>query len=183
MRGLILLANGFEESEVIVTVDILRRAKITIDMVSVTNELQLISTHEVKIIADKRLIDVKATDYDFLIIPGGLKSVLTLLNRSDISEIIVDFNDNNKLIASICAGPSLVSNLGLFSNRKFTCFPGFEKYHKGGTYVPSEDLIIDGNFITARSMANVYSFGLAIVGKILGKEEEQKIRKSIAGKV
>ncbi len=183
MRGLILLANGFEESEVVVTVDILRRAKITIDMVSVTNEVQLVSTHEVKLIADKRLIDVQATDYDFLVIPGGLKSVFTLHNRTDISEIILDFFEKSKLIASICAGPSLVSKLGLFSNHKFTCFPGFEKYHKGGTYLPSDDLVIDGNFITARSMANVYSFALAIIGNILGKEEEQKIRKSIAGKV
>lgn len=182
MRGLIFLANGFEESEVVVTVDILRRAKIIIDMVSITNEIQVLSTHEVKIIADKRLIDIQATDYDFVIIPGGLKSVLTMHNRSDINEIILDFYGKNKLIASICAGPSLVSKLGLFENYKFTCFPGFEKYHQGGTYLPLEDLIIDGNFITARSMANVYSFALAIIGNVLGKEEEQRIRNSIAGK-
>ena len=183
MRGFILLANGFEESEVVVTIDILRRAKIIIDMVSVTNELQLVSTHEVKLIADKRLIDIKPTEYDFLVIPGGLKSVLTLHNRSDISEIILDFFEKNKLIASICAGPSLVSKLGIFKGHKFTCFPGFEKYHEDGIYLPSEDLIVDGNFVTARSMANVYSFALAIVGNILGKEEENKIRKLIAGKV
>lgn len=181
MRGLILLANGFEESEVIVTVDILRRAKITIDMVSVANEVQLISTHDIKIIADRRLIDINASDYDFLVIPGGLKSVITLHNRLDISDIILDYFEKSKLIASICAGPSLVSKLGLFSNHKFTCFPGFEKYHNGGTYLPSEDVIVDGNFITARSMANVISFALAIIQKTLGNEEENKICKSIAG--
>jgi 4-methyl-5(b-hydroxyethyl)-thiazole monophosphate biosynthesis len=101
MKGIILLANHFEDVEALITIDMLRRAKITIDLVSMTSEKLLTTQSNIKLFADYLLEEVNYNDYDFLVIPGG-KAVFETHLKSEITKKIVnDFNDKNKLIYSV----------------------------------------------------------------------------------
>ncbi|HOF42981.1 MAG TPA: DJ-1/PfpI family protein [Bacilli bacterium] len=181
MKGLILLANGFEEAEAIITIDILRRAKLDVTLASVGLDLTVTSSHNIQVLADTRLSDVISEEYGFLIIPGGLKSVLTFHSSSLVSEIVEEFVLNQKIIGAICAGPTVLSRLGLLKGKKFTCFPGLDEYLKSGAYHPEKEVIVANNIITARAMAHTIEFALEIVKKILGKEEAKRIEKAITG--
>ena len=122
MQGLIILVDGFEDCEALVTVDVLRRAKIDIDLV--TLDQKEIKTQSNNIVYVSHLLkDVDLKKYDFLIIPGG-KAVFNILdNDKRVDEVIDYFYSNNKLICAICAAPRLIAKRGYFNNHTYTSFP------------------------------------------------------------
>ena len=124
MKALFIISNGFEDSEALTTLDLLRRAKIDCDLCSIMNNSPVTSSHNLVVIPDSLYKDIKLEDYDFLVLPGGAHVYKNLHNLEEVSNIINYFYNSNKLIASICAAPSLVSKLGLFDGLKYTCFPG-----------------------------------------------------------
>ena len=176
-KGLILLANGFEDTEAITTIDILRRAKLDLDLVSVSDNLEILTQSKMNIKAEKLLKDVVLDQYDFLVIPGG-GAVFNVLSKMEIiNKVITEFNQKKKLIASICAAPSLLGKLGLFEDLKFTCYPSCEEgfsgiYTKCGVEVTK-------NYITAKSMAYTVDFALEIVKYLLGEEIKQSVSDAI----
>lgn len=182
MKGLIILANGFEETEAIATIDILRRANIDLLLTGVTS-LEVMSAHDIKIYADKKLSEVDYESFDFLVIPGG-KAVFDILDKSfEVSELIASFANFGKLIAAICAAPSQIGKLGYLEKREYTCFPGCNNSIIGGKYSPKKEVVIDGNFITAKAMGYTNEFALEIVEYLKGKNERKKIEDSIHGRI
>lgn len=181
MNCLAILVNGFEDSEAITTIDILRRAKIDVCVCTNNPDKMVKSAHGFKVMADALIKDIDYTKFDILLLPGGPAVFKELHQLEIISLIILDFAKNNKVIASICAAPSLVGKLGLFDGKKYTCFPGCDGPITKGTN-NGKEVVVDGNYITARSMYYSADFALAIIEKCLGSSVSKEIKNQIQGK-
>ena len=181
MKGLILLADYFEDTEALTTVDVLIRAKETITKAAVKDTLEVYTQCGHKFICDQLLKDINYQEYDYLIIPGG-KASFTILNKDLLVEQIIDyFVLNNKLVASICAAPHLLGRKGYFANREFTCFPGFEDYCVNGIYRRDLGVVTDDKFVTAKAMYYSIDFALAILSFLYNKKDIESIKLSLMG--
>lgn len=180
MKGLIILADGFEDVEALCTIDILRRSNIVVDTVSLYDK-EVITQSKNKIIVDYLLEEIDETNYDFLIIPGG-KAVFNVLDSNKEVEGLIDrFYVNNKLICAICAAPRLIIKKGYLKNKKFTIFPNCIDDYKGGILL-DQGVVVEDNIITAKAMYYSIDFALAIIEKLQGKKQKEIILKQIQGK-
>lgn len=166
MKGLILFADGFEDSEGITTRDILLRAKIEVVSASITDTLDVVTSHNLKIKTDILLKDAKLEEYEFIILPGGLKGTNNIASSTLAINAIKYFHDHNKDIYAICAAPSILGKLGYLDNKSFTCFKGFEKDIKGN-YTGEPATQVSEHIITGKSMAYSVDFALMIVKKLV----------------
>lgn len=181
MTGLIILGDYFEETEAFATVDVLIRGGEKIVRASVMNSLRVKAKNGFDVSTDISLNDVKVSDYDYLIIPGG-KASFTILNKDvRVEKLIDEFIQANKLVATICAAPHLLGRKGYFKGREFTVHPGFETFFTVGTYRRDLGVVKDDKFITAKSMYYSIEFGLAILSFLYGDEYKEKIRLSCQG--
>ena len=172
------LANGFEESEALSTVDVIRRAKLELKLVSI-NETYVTSSHNVTVKADITIDQISDyEDIDAIILPGGMPGTLNLQNSEKLRDIILYCNENNKLICAICAAPMILGNLGLLKNKDATCFPGFEKELKDAN-VKTDKVVKDGNIITAKGAGVSFLFGYEIVAALLSQEEADDIKSAM----
>lgn len=183
MKGLIILANGFEDTEALATIDVLKRSKLHIDKISLQDTLDIVSQYDLKIKADFFLRDVNPNDYDFLVIPGGRAVSLVLDKSKELEKLISNFVSRKKLIAAICAGPSQVGKLGYYQNEEYTCFPGTENKIIGGKYLANQGVVRSTNFITAKAMAYSIEFGLEIVEHLQGKAQRDVVSHSVYGEL
>ncbi len=174
MKGIILLANNFEDAEAIVTIDLLKRASILVDTVSMYDNLLVKSKYGLNITCDKLFKDVKVSDYDFLIIPGGA-AVMFHLENIDTLSIVKEFEQSNKLIAAICAAPSILGKLGLLDNQEFVCFPSFEDYMPKGIYLENSKAITCKNHITSKAAGTVFNFAYEIIKYLISEEKAKEV--------
>ena len=174
----LFLADGYEEIEALAVVDILRRAEIEIDTVSISEELLTNGSHKIQVMADKLLKDIVFDNYDMLVLPGGLKGMQNL-EACDIPMKQIDaFYKNEKFIAAICASPSIFGRRGILENREATAYPGFEEELKGATVVDS-GAVRSGHVITGCSMGCAIEFALLIVETLLGEDKAREIADQI----
>lgn len=178
MKGMILLANGFEDMEMITTLDLLRRANIEVYTFSVKEDKKVLSQSRVCYESDYLLKDAILLEYDFLVIPGG-KAVFNDLNSEVINNVVLDFVNRDKLIASICAAPTILGKLGLLENKNFTCFPSLENDCLGGIYMKQSKVEVAGKFITSRSAGTAIEFALKIIEELVGIEVANRIQNVI----
>ncbi len=178
MKGIIILADYFEDTEAITTIDIIRRAKIKLDVIGL--EKKIVKTQNgLTIECDNILDNVDYKDYDFLVIPGGKAVFKTLVNEKKIEEIILYFNSKEKLIATICAAPNLVGRLGLFKDLNYTCFPGCAEGVIGNNTNCAVE--VSKHFITGKAMGYTVQFALEIVKYLEGLISSNEVNKSIHG--
>jgi len=170
MNVLILLAEGFEEIEVTISVDMLRRAGLNVIIASISDSIIVEGSRKIKIDSDILLKDFKGLP-ETVILPGGLPGAENLANSSKVTELIKGMDENDKLIAAICASPAVVlAPMGILDNRKATCYPGFEeKFSENTTYV-DEKVVVEGNIITSRGPGTAFDFALEII-KYLKNED------------
>lgn len=181
MKGLIILADYFEETEALATIDVLIRAGEEITRVSMMQDKLVKAKGGFEIICDYIYQDINPLDYDYLIIPGG-KASFTILNVDPrVEELIDTFIASNKLVASICAAPHLLGRKGYFKNRNYTVHPGFETYFTAGNYLKNQGVVRDDKFVTAKSMYYSLDFAFAILEFLYGEEFASKIRLSCMG--
>lgn len=181
MKGIMILANGFEDTEALATHDILKRSSLDVDMVSINETKEVVSQYHLHLKLEKTLKEAKLAEYDFLVIPGRGAVKKVLQGNPKIKEVIAYFVSKKKLVATICAAPSLLADEGYFLEEKFTCFPGCETNSRGGKYLPKQGVITSNHFITAKSMAYTLEFGLEIIKYLQGEEQMMKVKKSIYG--
>lgn len=171
----VFLADGFETVEALATVDILKRAGIKCDTVSIQGEY-VKSAQEVIVKADK-LIDDSIEDYDMIVCPGGLPGAEYLSKNEKVLETIRKFNQrDDKYIAAICASPAMVlSAAGIEKDRYITSYPGkdFETLLDKSNYV-EELVVIDGNLITSRGPATTFLFAYKLVDILGGDSSDLK---------
>lgn len=178
MKVLAMAANGTEECELLNVVDILRRAGVQTVIVSV-DDLQIESSHGVKITADKTLNTADLTNCDLLFLPGGMPGSKRLAESKRLIGAIAVLLNKGKRIAAICAAPALVLGAnGYLKGRKATCFPGFEEHMIGAT-ATGERVVTDGNITTARGLGCSLELGLEIVRLLVGEEKANEIRDKI----
>ncbi len=180
MKGLVILANGFEDTEAFATIDILKRAKLEVDTASTSDSLEVVTQYKHKIITTLLLKDAILEDYDFLVIPGGGAVFNTLDHDRKVDEVINYFIDNKKLVCAICAAPHLLGKNGHLKDKFYTCFPGCDSRVIGGNRL-DEGVVVEKNIITAKSMFYSIDFGLAIVKALLGNSVFETVLKAIKG--
>lgn len=173
-RAYIFLCNGFEEIEAITPIDILRRGGLEVTTISVNNTLKAIGAHDITVECDANLnqIDLKAAD--IYILPGG-PGHKTLAQNEIITNLLINANLEGKIIAAICASPSILGKLGLLVGKRACCFTGFEEQLSCKTIVMNEPTVTDGNIITSRGAGTAFSFGIAIVNKVFGADKGKKL--------
>jgi len=179
MKGLIIFSNGMEDNEALSTLALLRRAGMHVD--SVTKEIDLFvkTGFGVTVKADYHLNEVKISNYQFLIIPGG-GYVAKVIDQADyIYDLIKEFRSENKDIYAICAAPRFLGRLGLLDNLDFTAFPGSEKDAKLGHYLASKKVVVTPKVITARSAGAVIDF----VYQIIKKNQDEALSKSLINNI
>ena len=174
----ILLADGFEEAEALVPADLLLRAGAEVKLVSVGGKEVAVGSHGFKVGTDMKLEDLDAENIDLLMLPGGKVGTDNLASDGRVSALLQEVVQKGKYLACICAAPSVPGRLGLLTGKKFTCYPGFEKFVTGGihTGAPVE---IDGKFVTAEGMGVADEFGFALISLLFGKDKSESIRVSV----
>lgn len=174
------LADGFEETEALVTVDMLRRAGIEIETVSLNPTLAVKGAHSITVSADIMLADCPA-DATMYIIPGGMPGAKNVADNADVASILAEQHKRGGDIAAICAAPSVVlAPLGIVDARKATCYPGFEDglIAGGASYDPVR-VVVDGNIITANGPSSAIPFSLAIIEHLTDKANADKVAAGI----
>ena len=172
------LADGFEETEAIAPVDMLRRAGVTVKTVGIGKSV-ITGSHGISVICDLSDSELRLTDeLDGVILPGGMPGTLNL-DASQTVHSAVDFAVlHQKLVCAICAAPSILGRKGLLSGKKAIAFPGFEKELEGAI-ISKDPVVKDGVFITAKGAGVAVDFGLEIVAALVSRAKSDEIRSSI----
>ncbi len=169
------LAEGFEETEALATLDFIRRAEIDILTVGVTGK-RVTGSHGIEVKADIELAESDVSIVDGVILPGGMPGTLNLEKSETVTETVLHCFDENKLVCAICAAPSVLGHLGILKGKCATCFPGFEE-QLFDAQVVDEACVVDGNIITARGAGSVFDFSRVIITAIRGEAEAARVLK------
>jgi len=172
---LILLADGFEETEAVTVVDMLRRAGIGADMAGLTGNI-VTSKNGVRIHADTRFIDLETDKYDGLVLPGGTEGVDTIMAHSTAMRSIDAFVKKGKFVGAICAAPKILVKLGALKDKRATIYPGFEKLLDRPR---SDKVVVDGNIMTSQGPGTAMEFALRIVEQFSGKAAAAKLKQHV----
>ena len=181
-KAAIFLADGFEEIEALTVVDLLRRAGIGITTVSIMGRDEVTGSHKITVRADAEFDKVLLDDMDMLILPGGQPGTTNLFACEPLKKKIEEFNAVGKMLAAICAAPTVYGKMGLLKGKKACCYPGCEA-DLNGADVQTTEVTCDSNFITSRGMGTAIPFGLAIIEHFQGKEAATEMAKKIVFKV
>ena len=179
-RIAIFMADGFEEIEGLTVVDILRRAGIEIDMVSISGRFEVHGSHGIDIRADKVLADIDKSSYDMLVLPGGKVGTENLEKCDELLDMIGNYYGSGKYIAAICAAPSIFAHRGFLMGKRATSHPGFESHlAEGGATITHNPVEIDSGIITGQGMGASIEFALTITEIMAGKETADSIAEAI----
>lgn len=174
----LITADGFEEVEGLTVVDLLRRAGIVCDIVSLSGAGEITGSHGIRIAADRSFGETDFDDYDAVILPGGQPGTDTFLADGRVKDLLRRFAAAGRLTAAVCAAPTVLAAAGLLEGKKAVCYPGLEG-RLTGAEVLYEPAVQDGNVITGRSVGTAIPFALQIICALEGKEAAESIRKKI----
>lgn len=177
-KAAVFLADGFEEIEALSVVDILRRAEIETDMISVSSNVFVTGRSNIEVRADFLFDDMDFSSYDSVILPGGMPGTTNLMHHNELCNLVEDFNNRKKAVCAICAAPTILAQLGILKGRKACCYPGCEEGFNDVNWV-NEGVCVDENIITSQSAATAIDFALTIVRELLGNEKALEIAESI----
>lgn len=171
------LAEGFEETEALAPVDILRRAGISVTTVGVGNKV-ITGSHKILVTADMTIDMIDYADMEGVILPGGMPGVKNLYAEQRVLDAVSYAYDNGLFVCAICAAPLILGRLGIVNGRKATCFPGFEDELKGAD-VTGEKVVVDGKVITAKGAGCALDFGFAITAQVKDVETALRVSSSM----
>jgi len=177
-KAAIFFAPGFEEVEGLTPADVLRRAGADVELISITQEKNVTGAHGLTIVCDRVFEGQPIEEMDIIILPGGVEGAKNLQQNSKLIDLIKEFDSNKKWIAAICAAPMIIGEIGILSDRKATCFPGFEHHLKGAHHYPAP-AITDGHIITGRGIGAAMEFSLEIVANLYGTEKASELREKM----
>jgi len=171
----VFLADGFEEVEALIPIDVLRRGGVEVITVSTTEFPLVESAHGVNIEADIQFEQSDYQDADLLMLPGGMPGASNLYDHEGVCKVVCDQAAAGKKVAAICAAPAVVlAPLGLLEGKKTTCYPGFEKVLEGATY--TGDLVtVDGNITTAEGPAAAFPYAYELLSQLVDKATSDQI--------
>lgn len=173
----ILLGTGFEEVEAITPVDLLRRAGIEV-LTAGINGKTVYGGHNIGIEADIMLEEMDLTQLDMLVLPGGLGGVASIRASEGAMNALRFAKENDKFIAAICAGPTVLADFGITDGKQATCYPGCEA-QMGSAVMVNAAAVTDGKIITGTSAGCAADFALALIAALKGPETADAIAKQI----
>jgi len=162
-----LLAEGFEEVEALMPVDVLHRGGVEVFTVSTSAQRSVKGAHGVVVEADLLFAETDFAAGTMLLLPGGMPGAANLDMHTGVRQVIADYAEQGKRIGAICAAPMVLGRMGLLKGRKATCYPGFEKYLDGAAYT-GELYTIDGNIITGKGPIAAFDYSVAILSLLKG---------------
>lgn len=174
----VFFADGFEEIEALTVVDILRRAGIDVDMVSVTGARKVTGSHKIPVEMDKLFEEVNFDETDMIVLPGGMPGTKNLEACEPLMAQVDAFYKEEKYLAAICAAPSIFGHRGMLKGKKACSNPGFES-HLEGAEVLQEPAVISGHMITSRGMGTAIPFGLTILELLQGQDAAIEMKKKL----
>ena len=177
-KVLIFLVDGFEEIEAMAPIDLLRRAGITADTVSINENNKVTSSRKITVLTDKTIDEINFENYEMIVLPGG-PGTENYMKSEKLLEKLKEFSINRKL-GAICAAPTILSALGILNGKQAICFPACEPdLIKDGAIIVNQDVVKDNNIITSRGAGTAIDFSLSLIEELLGKNKSHEIRKEI----
>lgn len=175
----VYLADGFEEVEGLTVVDLLRRAGIEIDMVSIMGRKEITGARKIPVLADK--LFEEQDDPDVIVLPGGMPGTLHLKAHEGLADLIRKADKEGKLLAAICAAPTIYGEMGLLEGKNATCYPGMEDKLLGANW-QEQPVVVDGNFVTSWGVGTAIAFALTLVTILKDEETAKSLANSIVYK-
>lgn len=177
-KASIFLAPGFEEVEALTPIDLLRRAGVQVTIVSVGEEKAVMGSHQITVMADAVFEEMDFSDQDLFILPGGQPGTNNLKGCGKLRNLLEDADKKGKLLAAICAAPTVFGDMGLLKGKRATCYPGCEVGLAGAECL-TDRVVVDGNITTSRGVGTAISFALTLIEQLFGKEKAEELQKSI----
>ncbi|MDR0798662.1 MAG: DJ-1/PfpI family protein [Dysgonamonadaceae bacterium] len=165
----VFIAEGFEETEAIATIDVLRRGGLHVTTVSISEDYLVTGAHQITVLVDEKFSTTDFSDGELLVLPGGQPGADNLNSHIDLKRLIRQYYSAGKKIAAICAAPLVFGGLGLLNGKKATAYPGYEDRLEGAT-VLEQPVVEDGQIITGRGPGFALQFGVALVKALQGKK-------------
>ena len=166
----VFLADGFEEVEALTAVDLLRRARVYVDTVSITDEYKVHGAHGINVQTEDLFDEVNFDEFDMIVLPGGMPGTTNLMKHAGVRQIVTEFAQAGKPVGAICAAPTILADLGLLEGRKATCYPACEE-NMEDAILTGAPVTVDGNIITSRGVGTAIDFvendGAELVEKIV----------------
>ena len=173
-----LLGTGFEETEAIAPLDLLRRAGVQVLTVGVDGKT-VRGGHGIPVVADITIHEMDLTDLEMIILPGGLGGVAAARASQPALDALRFAWENDKFVAAICAGPTVLADLGITDGKKATCYPGCETGMGSAVMQENAPFVRDGKLITGTSAGCAIAFGLALVAALKGQQVADTIAQQI----
>lgn len=173
-----LLGTGFEETEAIAPLDLMRRANIHVLTVGITGK-QVRGSHGITVEADILPGEMDLTEMDMIVLPGGIGGVASARASREALDALRFAWENGRFVAAICAGPTVLADLGIPEGLRATCYPGCEGQMGEAKMVPDAAVVRDGKLITGASAGCAVKFGLALVEALKGASEAKRIEAQI----
>ena len=167
----VILADGFEEVEALTVVDLLRRATIYVDTVSIMEDYTVHGAHDL-------FEEVNFVESDMIVLPGGMPGTKNLDAHAGVRRVVKGFYDEGKKIAAICAAPTVLGNMGLLKGKRVSCYPSMEKEIQGAV-ISGGAVTVDGNIITSRGVGTAIDFALKLIEVLSGPAKAKEIAESI----
>ena len=174
----LLLGTGFEETEAVAPLDLLRRAGVDVLTVGVNGKI-VYGSHKIGIEADITIDQMDLTNLEMIVLPGGLGGVASARASQKALDALRFAWENDKYVAAICAGPTVLADLGITDGKNATCYPGCESGMGSAKMVENAASVRDGKLITGTSAGCAIPFGLALVEALKGKEAADAIARQI----
>ena len=175
----VFLADGFEEIEALAPVDVMRRAGLSVTMVSVTDNRVVNGAHGIPVVADASFDALDYADAALLFLPGGLPGATNLEAHEGLGELLkAKAKEEDVILSAICAAPLVLGGLGLLQGKQATCYPGFEDTMAGATYTAAK-VTVDGNIFTACGPGAAWELGFTFVEHFCGATKADDLRKGM----
>ncbi|PPR92648.1 hypothetical protein GOBAR_AA28023 [Gossypium barbadense] len=179
LQVLVPIADGSEEMEAVMIIDILRRAKANVVVASVGDNLEILASRKVKLVADMLLDEAAKLTYDLIVLPGGLGGAQAFAKSDKLVNLLKKQAESNKPYGAICASPALVLEPhGLLKGKKATAYPAMCDKLSDQSHIDNR-VVVDGNLITSRGPGTAMEFALGIVEKFFGRPKALELAKGL----
>ena len=173
-----LLGTGFEETEAIAPLDLMRRAGIPVQTVGLSGKV-IYGGHGIGMEADITIDALDLSQMEMIVLPGGLGGVASIRASKEAMDAIRWAYENQKYTAAICAGPTILADLGITDGKCAVCYPGCEAEMGSAQMQPAAACVRDGNVITGTSAGCAIAFALALIEALKGEAEAQRVARQI----
>ena len=171
----VLIADGSEEMEVVITVDVLRRAGIGVFRAGGGEETRRVTTSRgVRIAPDGAGDPAEASRFDALVIPGGIGGTQAMREDASVKQAVREFFAAGRLVASLCAGPTVLEAAGVLAGRTYTSHPSSRAELPAGQWM-DQPVVRDGNLLTSQAPGTAFAFALALVEALDSAETARKV--------